>query len=161
PHAKRRNVTHSASDPLDLGDDLTDELCRIARLAGAAIMAFYGNGPAVRVKADASPVTAADEAAEAIILPALDVLMPGVPIVSEDAASQGHVPDIGPEGRCRRFWLVDPLDGTREFLGGNGEFTVNIALVEGTRPALGVVHVPASGVTYVGAGPGRATRQED
>lgn len=147
-----------------LADDvrLLDELRRIAREAGTAIMGHYGNNPAVRAKADNSPVTAADEAAEALIVTALKALTPDLPIVSEEAAAAGYLPDIDGGTRSeRRFWLVDPLDGTREFLSGNGEFTVNIALVEGERPAIGVVHVPTRDVTYAGTGAGRATRQEN
>lgn len=140
---------------------LLPELCRVARAAGQAIMGYYGSNPAVRAKQDASPVTAADEIAERMILAALQELTPGVPIVSEEAAAAGHLPDIGDPARSRRrFWLVDPLDGTREFLSGNGEFTVNIGLIEGDRPVLGVVHVPTRDLTYVGAGSGTATRQE-
>ena len=140
---------------------LLPELRRLARRAGQAILEHYGTNPAVRAKQDASPVTAADEVAERIIIEELARLTPGVPIVSEEAAAGGHLPDIGdPAQAGRRFWLVDPLDGTREFLSGNGEFTVNIALIEGERPVLGIVHVPTRDVTYVGAGPGAATRQE-
>ncbi len=152
--------------PVSSDTDLLGALRRIARDAGALIMAHYGNNPAVRRKADASPVTAADEAAEALIIAALAELMPGVPIVSEEAAAHGHLPEIGLAGDAwRRFWLVDPLDGTREFLSGSGEFTVNIALIEGDAPLLGVVHVPPRDVTYVGgresgAATGQATRQE-
>jgi len=92
-------------------------------------------------------------AAEAIILPALAELLPGLPCVAEEAVSIGQIPKIDPKGR---FLLVDPLDGTREFLVRNGEFTVNIALIEAGRPVLGVVHLPALGTTYIG-GPEGAT----
>lgn len=118
----------------------------IAEEAGRATLAYYGT-TAAREKADGSPVTAADEAAEAVILPALRALTPDIPVVSEEEVAQG----IGPEtvGSC--FWLVDPLDGTKEFLSGNGEFTVNIALIADGRPVLGVVVAPALGETYSGA----------
>lgn len=148
--------------PRALGDpEFLDELVAIARRAGAEIMRHYGTNPVVRAKADASPVTAADEAAERLIIEALCALTPNLPIVSEEAASAGDLPILtdGPRTE-RRFWLVDPLDGTREFVSGSGEFTVNIALVEGERPAVGVVHVPTRNVTYVGAGARGATRQE-
>jgi 3'(2'), 5'-bisphosphate nucleotidase len=125
--------------------ELLPAVIGIARRAGAAIMAIYAEDFAVRQKDDASPVTAADEAAEAIILPALQALTPDIPVVSEEAASAGHVPEIG-----RRFWLVDPLDGTREFIKRNGEFTVNIALIEDGRPVLGVVFAPALERLYAG-----------
>jgi len=117
----------------------------IAAAAGRAIMPFYTDDVEARRKDDGSPVTAADAAAEAVILPALRDLMPGVPIISEEAHAAGDRPDIG---AC--FWLVDPLDGTKEFLKRNGEFTVNIALIRDGAPVLGVVHLPATGEGYWG-----------
>jgi 3'(2'), 5'-bisphosphate nucleotidase len=145
--------------------DLIDALRTVARRAGDVILEFYGD-PAerrdldLRRKEDRSPVTAADEAAERLILPELETLLPGVPIVAEEAVAAGHVPDIdGPANPKRRFWLVDPLDGTKEFLSGNGEFTVNIALVEAGEPVLGVVHLPTLNATYAGHGPDSATLQ--
>ncbi len=124
----------------------------VAEEAGRATMRFYGLTEWV-AKADGSPVTAADQAAEDVILPALRHLTPDIPVVSEEEAAKGLSPDV----TGTRFWLVDPLDGTREFLSGNGEFTVNIALIEHGAPALGVVVVPARGETYAGAAPGTAT----
>jgi 3'(2'), 5'-bisphosphate nucleotidase len=118
----------------------------IARRAGDAIMAVYATDFAVHGKADASPVTEADERAEALIVPALQALAPGVPVVAEEAVAAGRIPAVG-----RRFWLVDPLDGTKEFIGRNGEFTVNIALIDGGTPVLGVVHAPALDRLYAGA----------
>lgn len=118
---------------------------RIAREAGAAVMAVYAAPFAVRAKDDDSPVTEADERAEAIIVPALLALDATVPVVAEEAASRGPPPLVG-----RRFWLVDPLDGTREFVARNGEFTVNIALVDDGRPVLGVVYAPALERLYSG-----------
>jgi 3'(2'), 5'-bisphosphate nucleotidase len=129
----------------------------IARRAGAVILEHYRGARSARLKADESPVTAADEAAEAIIVPALAELLPGVPIIAEEAAALAGLPSS--EGFAeRRFWLVDPLDGTKEFLSGNGEFTVNIALIEGGRPLLGVVHAPTLDTCYAG-GPDGATKQ--
>jgi 3'(2'), 5'-bisphosphate nucleotidase len=126
----------------------------IARQAADIVMAVYAAAPApARTKADASPVTEADERAEAHIVPALQALLPGVPVVAEEAVAAGRVPAFG-EKAPRCFWLVDPLDGTREFLARNGEFTVNIALVEQGRAVLGVVLAPAAvpgGVLYAGA----------
>ncbi len=127
----------------------------IAEEAGRATLRFYGLTEAA-VKADGSPVTAADQAAEDIILPALRALTPGIPVVSEEEASKG----LSPAVTGSRFWLVDPLDGTREFLNGNGEFTVNIALIENGVPVLGVVVVPALGETYAGAEPGTAVLED-
>lgn len=123
----------------------------VARRAGAAIMGIYATDFAVRGKADASPVTAADEQAEALILEALRRLTPTVPVVSEEASAAGRTPTV-----AGRFWLVDPLDGTKEFIRRNGEFTVNIALIEEQQPTLGVVYAPAqerlfSGVSGCGA----------
>ena len=120
----------------------------MAEEAGRATLGFYG-AAAARTKADGSPVTAADDAAEVIILPALRRLTPSIPVVSEEAASAGDIPEVAAGGS---FWLVDPLDGTKEFLSGNGEFTVNIALIEAGRPVLGVVVAPALGQTYAAAG---------
>ena len=125
-----------------------------ALAAGAVIMEIYAGPCAVEQKADASPVTAADHRAEAIIVERLRANAPEIPIVAEELAAAGHLPPAAPP----RFWLVDPLDGTKEFIRRNGEFTVNIALIESAHPVLGVVHAPAQGVTYW-AGGGAAWRQ--
>ena len=122
----------------------------IAERAGEVILGFYSRDIAVTRKADASPVTEADEAAERAILPALAALTPEIPAISEEAVSKGQAPDAATIARAGRFWLVDPLDGTREYINRNGEFTVNIALIESGRPVLGVVHLPALAVTYGG-----------
>ena len=125
---------------------LLDALLPVARSAGAAIMQIYATDFAVRGKTDASPVTEADERAEALILPELARLTPDIPVVSEEEASAGRIPVVG-----ERFWLVDPLDGTKEFINRNGEFTVNIALVEQGAPVLGVVFAPALDRLFAGA----------
>lgn len=118
-----------------------------AALAGAAaIMALYGGPVAVRLKDDASAVTAADEAAERAILSVLARRCPDIPVVAEEQAAGGGVPAFGP-----RFFLVDPLDGTKEFLGRNGEFTVNVGLVEAGEPVAGVVLAPVPGRLFFGA----------
>jgi 3'(2'), 5'-bisphosphate nucleotidase len=109
-----------------------------AQRAGGAIMAVYATDFAVRDKADASPVTMADDAAEKIILAELATIAPGVPVVAEEAVAAGKVPNV-----TDRFFLVDPLDGTREFVSRRDEFTVNIALIEGGETVLGVVLAPA------------------
>jgi len=134
--------------------ELLEGACRAARAAAPAILEVYRSPFEVRSKADASPVTEADERAEAIIVAALAKLAPEIPVVAEEMASRGEA--IAAE----RFWLVDPLDGTREFVAKNGEFTTNIGLIEGDRPILGVVHIPITNVTYAGAGLGTATRQD-
>ena len=125
---------------------LLEGVIRIARDAGQAILDIYGTDFEIRDKPDASPVTEADEASEAIIRSGLESLSPGIPIVSEEAASRGRIPKI-----ATRFWLVDPLDGTKEFVARNGEFTVNIALIEQRQPVLGVVFAPALDCLYGGA----------
>ena len=124
----------------------------VAEEAGAAALRYYG-AAAATMKSDGSPVTAADQAAEDIILAALADLTPEIPVIAEEAMAKGLAPDVV----GRRFWLVDPLDGTREFLSGNGEFTVNIALIEQGRPVLGIVVAPALGQTFAGCGAGTAT----
>lgn len=137
------------SDPVD--EALLSEVEAIAERAGEIILRHYHGKVEARIKIDASPVTAADDAAEALILPALRPLLPGVPIVSEEAVAAGNIPVVhGPDNASGRFWLVDPLDGTKEFISRNGEFTVNIALIERGRPLLGVVGVPALHTTYSG-----------
>jgi 3'(2'), 5'-bisphosphate nucleotidase len=123
----------------------------IAEEAGRAALRYYGKAEAT-LKADGSPVTAADQAAEGVILPALHGLTPDIPVISEEATAQGRSPAV--DGAT--FWLVDPLDGTKEFLNGNGEFTVNIALIANGVPVLGVVVAPALNQTYAGCGPGTA-----
>ena len=109
-------------------------------------MAVYRSDFATRRKDDASPVTEADERAEAHILAALRQLAPQFPIVAEEEVAAGRIPEVG-----RVFWLVDPLDGTKEFINRNDEFTVNIALVEDGAPTLGVVLAPALGRLFAGA----------
>jgi 3'(2'), 5'-bisphosphate nucleotidase len=131
-------------------------LCEIAREAGAAILKVYASEFEVRRKSDRSPVTDADLIAEGIIVSALSRLMPSVPVVSEEDADGQVAPPAG-----ARFWLVDPLDGTREFVRRNGEFTVNIALVEAGSPLLGVIYAPAKEVLYFGAAPTGAFEERD
>jgi 3'(2'), 5'-bisphosphate nucleotidase len=128
------------------------KLLYLAQLAAREIMAVYASDFAVRAKADLSPVTEADALAEKVILKGLKQLWPDVPVLAEEAAASGDVPRVG-----NRFFLVDPLDGTKEFLSRNGEFTVNIALIDKGRPVMGVVYAPATkqmfwGETTVGAG---------
>ena len=126
--------------------ELLENLLPVVRRAGAVIMDIYKTDFAVRGKEDASPVTEADERAEALILPALAELTPAIPVVAEEAVAAGRIPEVG-----ERFWLVDPLDGTREFISRNGEFTVNIGLIERGEPVLGVVLAPALDRLFAGA----------
>ncbi|MBX3141067.1 MAG: 3'(2'),5'-bisphosphate nucleotidase CysQ [Trueperaceae bacterium] len=118
----------------------------IAKAAGEAILAIYATDFAVSTKADASPVTAADIASQDVIEAGLAKLAPGVPVIAEESPA----PAFEERRTWRRFWLVDPLDGTKEFVKRNGEFSVNIALIEDGVPVLGVVHAPVAGLTYTG-----------
>jgi 3'(2'), 5'-bisphosphate nucleotidase len=137
---------------------LRGPLVALARRAGAEIMRIYGSGFDVRAKADSTPVTEADERSEAIVLEGLRALTPGVPAVAEEAMARGEIdwPATAPPA----FWLVDPLDGTREFVERNGQFAVNIGLVLDGRPSLGVVLQPATGVAWSGGHGLGAFREE-
>jgi 3'(2'), 5'-bisphosphate nucleotidase len=126
--------------PADL-DALRVEVGTLARRAGDAILAVYESDFAVTRKDDASPLTEADLASHRVIVRGLQALTPDLPVLSEESAG---VPWAERSG-WRRYWLVDPLDGTREFVKRNGEFTVNIALIEDGAPILGVVHTPVRG----------------
>ena len=119
--------------------DLREAVIALARSAGAAIMEVYRQDFTVEHKDDRSPLTAADLAAHRIIVAGLEKLTPDVPVLSEESASLPW----SERGPWTRYWLVDPLDGTREFVKKNGEFTVNIALIENHEPVFGVVYAPA------------------
>jgi 3'(2'), 5'-bisphosphate nucleotidase len=126
---------------------LLEGVAAIARAAGREILEVYTAGAvAPTVKGDNSPLTAADLRAHRLIVQRLGELTPEVPVLSEEGADVA----FAVRTRWHRYWLIDPLDGTREFLSRNGEFTVNIALIEGHAPALGVVHVPVTDTTYGG-----------
>jgi len=125
-----------------------ERLLPILRQAAEVVMSVYRGAFEVDHKPDASPVTEADRLAEDLITRALLACWPDVPVVGEEAVSRGQQQVVG-----RRFWLVDPLDGTREFISRNGEFTVNVALIDEGEPVLGCVLAPATGVLYAG-GPG-------
>src|SRR3569623_864614 len=133
---------------LNMGATLTshmETLVRIARAAGEVVMRHYEAGCDARVKADRSPVTDADEEAEKLILAELNAAFPGVPVVAEEQAAAGHVSKVG-----SRFFLVDPVDGTKEFVKRGGEFTVNIGEIVDGQPVAGVVLAPAIGRLIVG-----------
>ncbi|NLS15361.1 3'(2'),5'-bisphosphate nucleotidase CysQ [Rhizobium sp. P40RR-XXII] len=121
--------------------------------AGQAILEVYRAGYAVALKQDMSPVTLADEKAERIILRHLERDFPHIPAIAEEQVSAGQIPDV----RGRAFFLVDPLDGTREFIEHRDEFTVNIAYVENGIPVTGIVYAPALGIAFTGE-PGRARK---
>jgi 3'(2'), 5'-bisphosphate nucleotidase len=135
--------------------DLLARVCNAVCEAGRRIMHYYEADIGVTFKKDNSPLTAADRAAHDFLLQALQDITPGIDVVSEES----------PEDHCssllcsKSWWLVDPLDGTKEFLKGTNEFTVNVALIEGRQPVLGVVHAPALGVTYYGLPKSGAWRQ--
>jgi 3'(2'), 5'-bisphosphate nucleotidase len=136
---------------------LIPELLALARRAGAAILEVYRQPIDVVTKADASPLTIADLRSHQIITAGLAELEPAMPILSEESSD---VP-FATRATWSRYWLVDPLDGTKEFLKRNDEFTVNIALIEGHAPRLGIVYVPAQGVVYWGGSAVGAFRQAD
>lgn len=128
-------------------EHVLDQLVNISRQAGLAIMEWYDGDMGITVKADDSPLTKADLASHDVINAALSSLWPEIPVLSEESAK------IPWETRrnWQQYWLVDPLDGTKEFISRNGEFTVNIALIQHHAPVLGVVHVPVTDISYFGA----------
>lgn len=135
------------------------KIVSITKLAGKAILNIYHDAEfsqVVNFKSDNSPLTLADRAAHDVIVDQLDKTYPDIPIISEEGA------EIPYEKRKKYqiYWLVDPLDGTKEFIKRNGEFTVNIALIENGVPVLGVVHVPVVDVTYYGSGESGAFMSE-
>ncbi len=127
-------------------DKLATAVVDIARQAGVEILKIYESDFAVETKSDDSPLTAADRAAHQYIVAALAELTPEIPVWSEESAAI----DVAERSSWSVFWLVDPLDGTKEFVKRNGEFTVNIALIRGHEPVLGVVHVPVTQRDYLG-----------
>ena len=145
----------SPTAPLDADarDRLAECFAALCVAAGAVVMAVYRAGGEARLKHDRSPVTEADERAEALILERLGRQLPGWPVLAEEAAARG-------EGlaACARFILVDPLDGTREFIGRNGEFTVNIGLVAEGVPVAGAVYAPALERLWSGGATARVRR---
>ena len=141
-----------------VGKELLSAVEAIAREAGAVIMEVYGRDDfGVRVKSDDSPLTEADAAAHVLIAERLKALTPAVPLLSEE-----DVPAFPGPDSAGRFWLVDPLDGTKEFIKRNGEFTVNIALIEAGRPVLGVVYAPVLDTMYAAVrGEGAFRQRQD
>ena len=138
--------------------ELVEPAVALARSAGDAILEVYATDFDVQAKDDDSPLTQADMASHRVIDAGLRDLTPKIPIISEESGLASY------EVRSKwpMYWLIDPLDGTKEFINRNGEFTVNIALIDGNQPVLGVVHVPVSGKTYTGCeGVGAAVREGD
>jgi 3'(2'), 5'-bisphosphate nucleotidase len=140
--SKQGGVT-AASLPANA--ELVDRLVAAALEAGGLILEVRKRGHAVQRKSDLSPVTEADHAAEAAILKHLADVAPDLPVIAEEAVAAGRVPDVG-----REFFLVDPLDGTKEFIKGGDDFTVNIGLIRDGVPVLGVVYAPATADLYAG-----------
>lgn len=132
-----------------------EALAAIALEAGVVIMEVYHSDMDVETKSDDSPVTIADQRAEAIILERLAALDPDLPVLAEEAVAAGHIPEVG-----ERFALVDPLDGTKEFIRKGQDFTVNIGIIEHGVPVMGVVYAPATGRLFIADGPGSAWQGE-
>jgi len=130
-----------------MSSELLEPVSRIAQAAGGRIMEVYATDFDVEQKEDNSPLTRADMAAHETIVSGLQEITPDWPILSEESAAISY----SERANWRRYWLVDPLDGTREFVKRNGEFTVNIALIDDHKPVLGVVYVPVTGVIYFAA----------
>jgi 3'(2'), 5'-bisphosphate nucleotidase len=133
--------------------DLARKLLSVVREAGAIELQYYKTGAEVMDKSDGSPVTLADQEAEKHILQRLKEIAPGIPVIGEEAVAAGQIPDIS----SGTFFLVDPLDGTKEFITGGGDFTVNIALMVNNEPVMGVIYAPVSDELYF-AGDGQAFR---
>jgi 3'(2'), 5'-bisphosphate nucleotidase len=129
---------------------VTLPLYRLCRQAGEVLRTMYvrnlSQALPVQLKEDASPVTRADQRSNAILLQGLDRLGAGTPVLSEESL----LPPFEQRRHWQRYWLVDPLDGTREFIEGTGHFCINIALVEGHRPVLGAIYLPLTGQMYLG-----------
>ena len=138
--------------------DLIEPIVALATDAGDRILEVYATDFDVQSKADESPLTQADLASHNVIVAGLAKLTPDIPIISEEDG----LPPFSERGQWSRYWLIDPLDGTKEFVNRNGEFTVNIALIEAHRPVFGVVHVPVQRKTYIGCeGHGAERRDEN
>jgi len=125
---------------------LIDPVVTLAEESGRAILEVYSSDFEVQSKEDESPLTQADLASHYCIVAGLEALTPGMPIISEESG----LPEFEERSQWDRYWLIDPLDGTREFVNRNGEFTVNIALIDNQKPVFGVVHVPIQKKTYLG-----------
>ncbi|MBU2964339.1 3'(2'),5'-bisphosphate nucleotidase CysQ [Amphritea sp. 2_MG-2023] len=132
------------------------DIIALAKQAGAAIMEIYQRGFEISEKSDASPLTEADLASHHCIVDGLKQLTPEIPVLSEESSADEH------QGRMswNTYWLIDPLDGTKEFIKKNGEFTVNIALIDQGKAVFGVVYAPALGVTYWGDAEGAFKEEE-
>ena len=151
------NDVQQQSKILNYPPALCNQIRRLAIEAGAVTLEFFDDAgyQGADVKGDGSPVTLADQKAEILIEKALKEITPEVIIVGEEAASEGYRPDLSNE---EYFWLVDPLDGTKEFISGSGDYTVNIALIHKNVSVLGVVYAPVHGDLYAAHGEGTAIK---
>lgn len=149
--------TNQKSKILDHLPALVNQIRRVAIAAGERTLDYFDEGgyQGADVKGDGSPVTLADQKAEELIEKALKEITPEVLIVGEEAAADGYRPDLS---NVEYFWLVDPLDGTKEFISGSGDYTVNIALIQNGIPVLGVVYAPVHGELYAAHGEGTAIK---
>lgn len=141
------------------GEQLIEDICQLARDAGQAILRYYGSSDtrqAVAWKENATPLTMADRDAHAVIADGLRRLTPDIPVLSEE----GDIPEYDARREWTRFWLVDPLDGTKEFTKGIGEFTVNIALIENGESTVGVIYAPVLDLMYWARAGAGTWRQE-
>jgi 3'(2'), 5'-bisphosphate nucleotidase len=123
-------------------------LIPVALAAGEIELKYFRQGTDIIDKSDGSPVTVADHEAEKLIAEKLNALFPHIPMVGEESVAAGIIPDIS----GGTFWLVDPLDGTKEFITGSGDFTVNIALLENFIPVMGIIYTPVADELFYGAG---------
>lgn len=142
-------MSNEANEPTHdrlITDELVTELVALVEVAGAAILEIYTTDFDVETKADESPLTQADLAAHRAIEAGLKKLTPDIPLFSEES----ELPSFALRSQWNRYWLVDPLDGTKEFVNRNGEFTVNIALIDNQQPVFGIVGVPVRDQVYVG-----------
>ncbi len=147
----------TSTNPTPLPQPTLDAVIDIAKQAGQAIMTIYARDFEITDKADLSPLTEADLASHHCIENALNALTPQIPVLSEESKDSA----ISERLSWNRYWLIDPLDGTKEFIKKNGEFTVNIALIDNHQPVFGVVYAPALGVCYWGAKSHGAFKQQD
>lgn len=133
---------------MEINRILLDQVIETSVRAGQAILEIYNSDRDfnTETKSDDSPVTDADKAAHIVLYKTLSEIDQNIPVLSEE----GNMPDFDTRSSWGRYWIIDPLDGTKEFIKRNGEFTVNVALIEGGVPILGVVHVPVLGITYAG-----------
>ena len=141
-------MTGSILAPQQLADALLPDVLEAGRLQ----MQYFRNGAAIETKADSTPVTLADQHSEDVLIAALARVAPGVPVIAEESVAAGRIPEIG-TSESAEFFLVDPLDGTREFIAGRPDFTINIALIRNRMPVFGLIYAPARAELYLTRSP--------